>query len=377
MNFSNKNIIITAGGTGGHIYPAMAVADLLAHKGANIIWVGTPNSMEAKLVPQHFKMKYIKSAGIRGKGIIRKLSFPVKLVLSTLKAKSLLTEVKADIVIGFGGYVSGPVCLAAKLKKIPIVIHEQNAKIGLTNRVLAKLANKICFAFEIENIANYLNSDQLAKTKVVGNPVRKDIVTLHKHNREFNRNKLNLLVLGGSLGAKAINDIIPLLIKKLNKTDLQIKCWHQTGEFSFKETKKSYDSISSANLKEVSAFISNMAEAYEWADMVICRAGALTVSEVAVAGLPAIFVPFPFAVDNHQFYNAQTLVKKEAGFCLKQEEMTLENLISIIEPLMADTKKLKYLSNNAKKALKNDASEQISEYVEEVLFEDIKPRNKK
>ena len=368
MDLSNKNIIITAGGTGGHIYPAMAVADLLVENGATVTWVGTPNSMEAKLVPERFKMKYIKSSGIRGKGLVRKLLFPAKLALSTFKARAIIDEINADMVIGFGGYVSGPICLAAKLKKVPVIIHEQNAKIGLTNRVLAKLATRICFAFEIDNIKNYLNDKQLAKSKVVGNPVRKDIVELNQHNKVFSKDKLSLLVLGGSLGAKAINDIIPELIKKTSDANIQIKCWHQTGQLSFDATKEKYDDIAAENIKEVSPFIFNMAEAYEWADIVICRAGALTVSETAVAGVPAIFVPFPFAVDNHQFYNAQTLIKNKAGFCLKQEEMTLDNLIAIIEPLATDATKLKQLSDNAKKALKNDASEQILECVKEVLL---------
>ena len=368
MEFSNKNIIITAGGTGGHIYPAMAVAELLAKNSASITWVGTPNSMEAKLVPEHFNMKYIKSSGIRGKGIIRKLTFPLKLTVSTFKARAILDETKADMVIGFGGYVSGPICLAAKLKKVPVIIHEQNAKIGLTNRVLAKLATRICFAFEIDNIKNYLNAKQLAKSKVVGNPVRKDIVTLNCHDKVFNNDKLNLLVLGGSLGAKAINDIIPEHIKKASETNVEVKCWHQTGQLSFEMTKEKYEGVAKENVKEVSPFIFNMAEAYKWADIVICRAGALTVTETAVAGVPAIFIPFPFAVDNHQFYNAQTLVKKDAGFCLEQEEMTLDNLMAIIKPLATDTKKLKVLSDNAKKALKNDASEQILKCIKEVLL---------
>ena len=368
MDLSNKNIIITAGGTGGHIYPAMAVADLLAANGATITWVGTPNSMEAKLVPERFNMQYIKSAGIRGKGFIRKLTFPAKLAVSTFKARAILDKTKADMVIGFGGYVSGPICLAAKLKKVPVIIHEQNAKIGLTNRVLAKLATKICFAFEIDNIKNYLNPKQLAKSIVVGNPVRKDIVELNHLDKSFNKDKLNLLVLGGSLGAKAINDIIPEFIKKANSQNIQINCWHQTGQLSFDATKEKYDGVVVENIKEVSPFIFDMAEAYKWADIVICRAGALTVSETAVAGVPAIFVPFPFAVDNHQFYNAQTIVRKEAGFCLKQDEMTLDNLMAIIEPLATDTAKLKQLSYNAKKALKNDASEQILECVKEVLL---------
>ncbi|KEI36000.1 UDP-N-acetylglucosamine--N-acetylmuramyl-(pentapeptide) pyrophosphoryl-undecaprenol N-acetylglucosamine transferase [Francisella sp. W12-1067] len=366
-NLSNKNIIIAAGGTGGHIYPAMAVAVLLNENGANITWVGTPNSMEAKLVTDAFDIKYIKTSGIRQKNVIKKLLFPMKLAISTLKAYKVLKDSKADLVIGFGGYVSGPVCLAAKLKKIPIVIHEQNAKIGLTNRVLAKLADKICLAFDIDNIKNYFNSKQLARTKIVGNPVRKDILNLNNLEKNFSHPELRILVLGGSQGAKAINDIIPKLILESKKHNINIKVWHQTGASLFEQTHANYANIPQENIKKISAFIFDMAAAYKWADLVICRAGALTVSECAIAGLPTIFIPFPSAVDDHQFFNAQIIVKNNACFCIRQDQIDLEKLISIIKPLTEDRSKLKNLSNNAKKALIKNSSEQILECVKEVL----------
>ncbi|AJC49296.1 undecaprenyldiphospho-muramoylpentapeptide beta-N-acetylglucosaminyltransferase [Allofrancisella guangzhouensis] len=366
-NLTNKNIIIAAGGTGGHIYPAVAVAELLNENGANITWVGTPNSMEAKLVTGIFDIKYIKTAGIRRKNVIKKLFFPLKLTISSLKAYKILRETKADLVIGFGGYVSGPVCLAAKLKKIPVVIHEQNAKIGLTNRVLAKLADRICLAFEIDNIKSYFNPKQLAKTTIVGNPVRKDILNLNTIEKNFSHPELRLLILGGSQGAKAINDIIPKLILESKKHDINIKVWHQTGALLFDQTQANYAGISQENIKEISAFIFDMAAAYKWADLVICRAGALTVSECAIAGLPTIFIPFPSAVDDHQFFNAQIIVKNNAGFCIRQDQMDLEKLISIIKPLVDDHDKLITLSNNAKKTLIKNSSEQILEYIKEVL----------
>ncbi|MED7818600.1 MULTISPECIES: undecaprenyldiphospho-muramoylpentapeptide beta-N-acetylglucosaminyltransferase [unclassified Francisella] len=367
MNLENKNIIITAGGTGGHIYPALAVAELLKQNKANVTWVGTPNSMEANIVPKYFNIQYIKSSGIRGKGIIRKITFPIKLILSTIKARSILKKFKTDLVIGFGGYVSGPICLAAVQKKIPIIIHEQNAKIGLTNRVLAKLATKICLAFEIDNIKDYFNQKQLARTKVVGNPVRKDIVALNNKSKNFSNSQLKLLIIGGSQGAKAINDIIPNLIAKALDENLNIKVWHQTGKLSFEETKDNYKDIPHENIKDISAFIFDMAEAYDWADLIICRAGALTVSECAVAGLPTIFIPLPSAVDDHQFFNAQNIVKNGAGFCLRQQEMTLENLIDIIKPLAQNKTQLERMSQIAKKTLIKDSSEQILECVKEIL----------
>lgn len=367
MNLENKNIIITAGGTGGHIYPALAVAELLKENKANITWVGTPNSMEANIVPDYFNIQFIKSSGVRRKGIIKKITFPLKLIISTIKARAILKKFKTDLVIGFGGYVSGPICLAAVQKKIPIIIHEQNAKIGLTNRILAKLASKICLAFDIENIKDHFSEKQLARTKVVGNPVRKDIVALNDKLKDFSTSQLKLLILGGSQGAKAINEIIPNLITEATEQNIDIKVWHQTGKLTLDQTKDNYKNIPTKNIKDISAFIFDMAEAYEWADLIICRAGALTVSECAVAGLPAIFIPLPSSVDDHQFFNAQNIVKNGAGFCLRQQEMTLENLIDIIKPLSQDKVKLEKMAQIAKKTLIKDSSEQILECVKEIL----------
>ncbi|MCL4129764.1 UNVERIFIED_CONTAM: hypothetical protein GTU68_047228 [Idotea baltica] len=366
MDLKDTNIIITAGGTGGHIYPAIAIAELLAENGATVTWVGTPNSMESKIVPKKFNIQYIKSSGIRNKSLVKKISFPVKLALNTIKARSMLKKIKVDLVVGFGGFASGPICLAAKSKGIPIIIHEQNAKIGLTNRVLAKLASRICLAFDIDDIQNHFTEKQLKKTRIVGNPVRKDIVALNKETKEFS-NELKLLILGGSQGAKVINDIIPELIVKATDKGISIKVWHQTGALTFDKTKEKYQEISDSNIKEISPFIENIAEAYRWADLIICRAGALTVSESAIAGIPAIYIPLPIAADNHQFFNAQNIVKHDASFCLEQNEMDVNNLLDIINPLVKDTNKLATLSNNAKKALKNDASEQILNNIYEVL----------
>ncbi|MED7788970.1 undecaprenyldiphospho-muramoylpentapeptide beta-N-acetylglucosaminyltransferase [Francisella sp. 19X1-34] len=367
MNLENKNIIITAGGTGGHIYPALAVAELLKLHKANVTWVGTPNSMEANIVPKYFNIQFIKSSGVRRKGVIKKISFPLKLIISTIKARSILKKFKTDLVIGFGGYVSGPICLAAVQNKIPIIIHEQNAKIGLTNRILAKLASKICLAFDIDNIKDHFSEKQLAKTKVVGNPVRKDIVELNDKTKDFSDPQFKVLILGGSQGAKAINEIIPNLIIKAKEQGIDIKVWHQTGKLTLEQTKDSYKNIPAGNIKDISAFIFDMAEAYTWADLIICRAGALTVSECAVAGLPAIFIPLPSAVDDHQFFNAQNIVKNGASFCLRQQEMTLENLIDIIKPLSRNKAQLEKMSQIAKKTLIKDSSEQILECVKEIL----------
>ena len=368
MSLENKNIIIIAGGTGGHIYPALAVAELIKQNKANVTWVGTPNSMETTIVPYYFNIQYIKSSGVRRKGIMKKITFPIKLAYNTLKSRTLLKKLKADLVIGFGGYVSGPICLAAAQINIPIIIHEQNAKIGLTNRILAKLATTICLAFTIENLHNQFSFKQLARTKIVGNPIRKDIVALNDETKKYtDSSTLKILVLGGSQGAKAINEIIPKLIQKASEQDINIKIWHQTGKLSFQATKDAYKDISQNHIKDIAAFIDDMATAYNWADLVICRAGALTVSECAIAGLPAIFIPLPSAVDDHQFFNAQNIVNNNAGFCLRQQQMTLENLLAIIKPLNQDKFKLEQMSQMAKKTLIKNSSEQILDCVKEIL----------
>ncbi|GAB4223061.1 MAG: undecaprenyldiphospho-muramoylpentapeptide beta-N-acetylglucosaminyltransferase [Francisella sp.] len=369
MNLENKNIIVTAGGTGGHIYPALAVAELLRKNKANVTWVGTPNSMEANIVPSYFNIQYIKSSGVRKKGFIKKITFPIKLIFNILKARKILKKIKADLIIGFGGYASGPICLAGVITNTPIIIHEQNAKIGLTNRILAKFATKICLAFEIQDIHKYFNKNQLTRTKVVGNPVRTEIVALNNNNKNYSDiSKLNILVLGGSQGAKAINEIMPKLIKKAIEKGLNIELWHQTGKLSFQSTTDAYKDIPQQYIKSITPFIDNVVEAYRWADLVICRAGALTVSETAIAGVPAIFIPLPSAVDDHQFYNAQNIVKNNAGFCLRQNQMNVENLLVIIESLYKDRAKLQKMSENVKNILIKNSSEQILECVKEILL---------
>lgn len=363
-----KNIIVTAGGTGGHIFPALAIAHALKENGANITWVGTRNSMEEKIVSGKFNIQYIKSSGIRGKGLSKKAALPFTLTASVLAATIILKKTKANLVIGFGGYVSGPTCIAAKLIGIPVIIHEQNAKIGLTNRVLAKFAKQVCLAFPIDNLNNYFKEKQLKKFSIVGNPVRSEIVKLNGINRDFSNEKsLNLLVLGGSQGAKAINEKIPSLIETLKDKGINITVWHQTGKLLFDDTKQHYSSISNQNIKEIAPFIENMAEAYEWANVIICRAGALTVSEVAISGLPAIFIPFPAAVDDHQYFNAHTMVENNAGFCLRQEEASVGELSNILLELASDKEKLLNMSENARKTLIKDSTAQILNIIAQTL----------
>ena len=363
----NKNIIITAGGTGGHIFPALAVADALANQGANITWVGTKNSMEEKIITNKYPILFIKSLGIRGKDIKRKIAFPFQLLSSVISAKKIINDKKADLVIGFGGYVSGPTCLAGKIKNIPVIIHEQNAKIGFTNKILAKFVNKVCFAFEIDNLNKLFTKKQQEKFKIIGNPVRENIIKLNNNeNKHFSKDNLNILVLGGSQGSRAINNLIPDIIIKAQNKNISLNIIHQSGKKLLRETNELYIK-KNINNENVKPFIDNMDEAYKWADIVICRAGALTVSEIAIAGIVGIFIPLPNAVDNHQYYNAIALVNTKSAICFNQNEVNSQIIFDKIKNFHLNRDLLEQMSNNAKSTLKKDATEQILKIVTEII----------
>ena len=362
----DKNIIITAGGTGGHIFPALAVADALANQGANITWIGTKNSMEEKIVNNKYPIFFIKSFGIRGKGIKRKIVFPFQLLSSVISAQKIINDKKADLIIGFGGYVSGPTCLAGKIKNTPVIIHEQNAKIGFTNKILAKFVNKVCFAFEINNLSKLFTKKQQEKFKIIGNPVRKNIIELNNENKNFSKDNLNILVLGGSQGSRAINNLIPDIIIKAKNENINLNIIHQAGKKLLQETNELYIQRN-INNENVKPFINDMDKAYKWADIVICRAGALTVSEVAIAGIVGIFIPLPNAVDNHQYYNAMALVDTKSAICFNQSEVNSQIIFDKIKKFHLNRDLLEQMSNNAKSTLKKDATEQILKIVTETI----------
>ena len=361
-NIKDKNIIITAGGTGGHIFPALAVAEALQNNGANVTWVGTKDSMEDRLVSGKFPIEYIKSSGIRGKGIIKKLTMPIQLLSSVLAARKIIKKLKADLVIGFGGYVSGPTCLAAKTKKVPVVVHEQNAKMGLTNRTIAKFAKDVCLAFPVDNISSLFSKKSLGKFHIVGNPIRQEILNLNSQEKAFSENGLNLLVLGGSQGSRAINTIIPELIEKANSENIDLNVWHQTGKGNQASVLKSYQQygLSEEQIK-VTEFIEDMAEAYRWADVVICRAGALTVSELAMAAKPAIFIPLPHAVDDHQTKNATYLVAKGAAKLIPQKDFNGTSLAQMLNSLFISDKVLQSMAKAAHNAAHADATVKVAQ----------------
>jgi UDP-N-acetylglucosamine--N-acetylmuramyl-(pentapeptide) pyrophosphoryl-undecaprenol N-acetylglucosamine transferase len=320
----NKKILIIAGGTGGHIYPGIAIADYLKAKGYSITWLGTSHGMENKLIDKKpYQKAMIDIKGVRGKGLLNWLKLPFMLFIALIQCAKVIIKEKPDVVIAMGGYVSFPGGLMSRLMGKPLIVHEQNSIPGLTNRLLAIIATKIYSAFPIKLIRDSQN---------IGNPVRDNIRQIKPPVQRFKNRKgpLRLLVVGGSLGAKFFNDTIPLSIKQLSPKN-RPAIIHQSGEKHFEELKASYKE--SGIKADCRAYLDHIEKLYEWADLVIARAGALTVSEFSAAGIPSILVPFPFAVDNHQFYNAKYLSDKKAARLIIQGELTTESLSSILRSM--------------------------------------------
>ena len=318
----NKTLLVMAGGTGGHIFPALAVADVLRQKGWRIVWLGNPNGMEAKLVPaQGYECAWVEFGAVRGKGIMRKLMLPITLLRACLAARRVIKEVRPDVVLGMGGYITFPGGVIARLAGVPLVVHEQNAVAGLANKVLSRIANRVLTGFP----------DTLPEGQWVGNPVRADIAALPVPEARFAtrpaNEPLHVLVVGGSLGAQALNQNLPLAVAQLAASERPM-IRHQTGPKDLVAVQSAYAAMD-ANA-DVQAFITDMAAAYTWADLVVCRSGALTVAELAAAGVASVLVPFPHAVDDHQRVNAEFLVRGNAGHCVIQRELTIENLAQLL-----------------------------------------------
>ncbi|WP_201596162.1 undecaprenyldiphospho-muramoylpentapeptide beta-N-acetylglucosaminyltransferase [Psychrobacter vallis] len=320
------HILMMAAGTGGHVFPALAVSDELTQRGAVIHWLGTPNGMENGLVePTGYTFHAIDMQGLRGKGIGRLLKLPVTLLSATMAAVKIIRNNQIDVVVGFGGYVTAPGGIAARLTKTPLIIHEQNAIAGMSNRYLSKIATKVLQAFE----HTFANSELDSKLETVGNPVRNAITGVDEPAVRYDtddESPLKLLVVGGSLGAQVLNDTVP---KALALMDRPFEVRHQCGRNNETATQAAYDSEDlSAHQFTVQPFIDDMAAAYNWADVIVCRAGALTVTEIQNVGIAAIFVPLPHAVDDHQTANARTLTAHDAAILLPQSELTPQRLSS-------------------------------------------------
>ncbi len=321
---ARKTLMVMAGGTGGHVYPAMAVADALQNAGWHIVWLCTEGGMENKLIAgKAYDKAMITMQGVRGKGLLGWLLLPVKLITAFTQSLKALNQFKPDVVLGMGGFAAFPGGLMARLQGRPLVIHEQNSVAGLTNKVLAKVATRVLAAFP---------AAFGAKADLLGNPVRADISNIAQPEQRFadRSGALRLLIVGGSLGAQALNEVIPQALAKLPEAQ-RPQVVHQAGVKHIEDLKRHY--AQAGVVADTRAYIENMAEMYAWADFVICRSGALTVAEISTAGLGSMMVPFPFAVDDHQTGNAQYLADAGATILVQQKELSVDKLAKILNEL--------------------------------------------
>lgn len=345
----NRTILIMAGGTGGHIYPGLAVADALRAQGWNIVWLGAPNSMEAELVPKHgYPVAWVNFSGVRGKGVMRLLTLPFTLLRALWQSADAIFRHRPDVVLGMGGYITMPGGLMAAILRRPLVIHEQNSIAGMSNKVLAKLSTHVLSGFP----------DVLKGTQWCGNPVRADIAAVAEPQARFasRSGKLNVLVVGGSLGAQALNEALPKALALMSEAE-RPNVLHQTGKKHLETVQKSYEQ-SGVNA-DIRAFLDDMANQYAHADVVICRAGALTIAELAAAGVASVLVPFPHAVDDHQTYNARFLSEQGAAVLLPQTELNAEKLAQLLREMTRE--KLLAMAQAARNLAKPDATQQVAQ----------------
>ena len=321
-----ETILIAAGGTGGHVFPGLAVAEELKTRGYRVEWLGTRIGMESRLVPINgIKLHFFPVEGIRGRGSLALLTAPWKVARSVVAALAIVRQVRPSLIIGLGGFVAGPAGVAARLLQLPLIIHEQNAVPGTTNYLLARIATRVLSAFPVK----------LPRVQVIGNPIRRSLerVKTEPEPAVGDVQKLRVLVLGGSRGARALNTHLPGALKAAKlETALDIR--HQCGAGRADET---FDAYGSACLSaKIEEFIDDMDEAMAWAQVIICRAGALTVSEIAVVGLPAILIPYPYAIDDHQTANAEYLRQAGAALVVQEREFNDGLLVTAIKRLLDD-----------------------------------------
>jgi UDP-N-acetylglucosamine--N-acetylmuramyl-(pentapeptide) pyrophosphoryl-undecaprenol N-acetylglucosamine transferase len=343
----SKTALIMAGGTGGHIFPGLAVAEALRARGWQVQWLGAPDSMESRLVPPRgFTLNTIDFAGVRGKGMLTLALLPLRLLKAFWQSIQVIRRVKPHVLVGLGGYISFPAGMMAVLMGKPLILHEQNSVAGMANKVLASVADKVFTAFP----------DVFAKAEWVGNPLREEfLLQVDPDVRFVGRVKpLNLLVIGGSLGAKALNEIVPQAIALL-PLELRPKIVHQSGEKQIDALRANY---AAAGVEAtLTPFIDNTAKAFAHADLIVCRAGASTVTEIAAVGAAALFVPFPSAVDDHQTKNAQFLSNQDAAQLVQQKDLNPQWLADMIKNL--ELSDLLSTARKAKKMQKLDATEAV------------------
>lgn len=365
MSTHAKTILIMAGGTGGHVFPALAVAECFQEKGFRVEWLGTERGIEARVVrATNIPLNIITVSGVRGRGFLRLLRAPIQLMIALVQALMVINKVKPLCVLGMGGFVTGPGGIAAWLTKTPLVIHEQNAIPGLTNTLLAKIADKILEAFP-----NAFMFKQEKSAIVTGNPIRRDIIkllALEQREQKTTDSVLKVLVVGGSLGASAINDLLPRTLALMPATARPI-VKHQTGAQHLENTQALYKKL---NVEaEVFCFIDDMASAYAWADIVICRSGALTVSELSMAGVASILIPYPHAVDDHQTANALFLVRNNAAVLMQQRDISADELVRLLTTFNHDRSRLNAMARAARAQARPYATELVVAQCLEASYE--------
>lgn len=354
---ADRRVLIMAGGTGGHVFPALAVASELRARGVHIDWLGTRAGIEAELVPANgFPIHFIDVKGVRGKALLARLLAPFQVFRALMQAINTLRRLAPQAAIGLGGYASGPGGVASRLLGIPLVIHEQNAVAGTTNRILSRFATRVLQAFP----------GAFPSALVTGNPVRQEITALPGPlERGLGQGEnIRLLVLGGSLGAQAINELVPAALAILDQGQ-GFDVRHQCGRRHEQATIDAY--LKAGISTRVEPFISDMAAAYGWADFIICRAGALTVSELAAAGVGALLIPFPAAIDDHQTRNGAWLVQGGAAMLVQQRDLDAGKLAAILKGIRANRQQLLELAVNARKLGITDASARVADICLEVM----------
>jgi UDP-N-acetylglucosamine--N-acetylmuramyl-(pentapeptide) pyrophosphoryl-undecaprenol N-acetylglucosamine transferase len=342
-----KTILIMAGGTGGHIFPGLAVAEQMRAAGWDVVWMGARGGMEERLVPKHgYRAAWIRAKAARGKGIVQKLLLPANLLVSFWESARHIRKLRPDVVLGLGGYVAFPGGMMASLWNRPLALHEQNAIPGLANKVLAQISDKVMAGFP----------QALKGAEWTGNPVRADIAAIPSPEGRFagRQGPLKILVVGGSLGAQALNETMPKALALLDNRPTVV---HQSGEKHLDALKKHYKEAGVQG--ELVAFIDDMARRYAEADLVICRAGAVTIAELSAGGMASLLVPFPHAVDDHQTANARFLAERGAALLLQQRELSPQTHAQMIQGL--DRTRLLDMARKARALGKPDAARIVAE----------------
>ncbi|MGQ0657046.1 MAG: undecaprenyldiphospho-muramoylpentapeptide beta-N-acetylglucosaminyltransferase [Chromatiales bacterium] len=352
----SRPILIMAGGTGGHVYPALAVALHLRELGVPLLWLGSRHGLETRIVPEvGIPLLTIAISGLRGHGLPTLLAAPFKLLLAIAQALLLLGRNRPAAALGMGGFASGPGGLAAWMLRVPLLLHEQNAVLGLTNRLLAPLAVRLMEAFP-----GTFARKAAART---GNPVRAEILTVPAQ-RPAHRTRTHLLVLGGSQGARALNQVLPQALQQLG--DLRLEVWHQSGAEKLQDATARY--LEAGLQVRIDPYIERMDEAYAWADLVVCRAGAMTVAELSAAGVASVLVPYPHAADDHQTANARYLSEPGAAVLIPESELTPGRLATVIRRLIEDGGQMLRMAEAARAQARADATEKVAQACIEVAY---------